>query len=142
MFPHWLKMLKKLNKKGNVLTENLIFIILNVIFLMILFLFIFKQGEGAIILEESYAKQIALLIDGAKPGMIITLNMEKGMNLAEKNKISQDIVSISGNVVTVKLSEKGGYSYSFFNDIDFTYYRYGNNYIFTIGKKEVKENDA
>jgi hypothetical protein len=123
-------------KKGNILTENLVFIILNVIFLMILFLFLFKQGEGAIILEESYAKQIALLIDGAKPGMIIQLNMEKGINLAEKNGLNvNNIVSISNNIITVKLSENGGYSYSFFNNVEVNQpYKEGENYVFVINK--------
>ena len=30
----------------------------------------------------------------------------------------KNIVSITGNTVTVKLRDKGGYSYSFFNDVD------------------------
>ena len=129
------------NKKGNILTENLVFIILNVIFLTILFVFLFRQGEGAVILEESYAKQIALLIDGAKPGMVITLNMEKGIKLAEKNKLNTDnIVTKSGNIITVKLSEKGGYSYSFFNNVDVTYYPKGDNYVFVINKKNGENN--
>ena len=134
-------MRRKINRKGNILTENIVFIILNLIFLIILFLFLFKQGEGAIVLEESYAKQISLLIDGAKPGMIITLNMEKGINLAEKNKISKDIVSIQNNIVTVKLTDKGGYSYSFFNDVNLNYYRQGDNYVFVINKKNIIENE-
>jgi len=134
-------LIKKFPKKGNILTENLVFIILNVIFLIILLLFLFKQGEGAIILEESYAKQIALLIDGAKPGMIIQMNMEKGITLAEKNGLNaEDIVFISGNIITVKLSKKGGYSYSFFNDIDVTYHLDKDNYVFVINQKNGENN--
>lgn len=128
--------MEKINKRGNILTENIVFIILNIIFITILFLFIFRQGEGAVILEESYSKQIALLLDSAKPGMIIKLNMDKGINLAEKNKLNVDkLVTISENVVTVKFSEKGGYSYSFFNDIDISSYRNGDYYYFIIKEK-------
>jgi len=99
--------------------ENVIFIILNILFLAILILFLLKQGQGAVLLEQSYAKQIVLLIDSAKPGMIIILDMSKAKDLAEKNGLEfKDIVTKTDNIITVKLSEKGGYSYSFFNDVD------------------------
>jgi len=103
--------------------ENVIFIILNILFLAILILFLLKQGQGAILLEQSYAKQIALLIDSAKPGMTIILDMSKAKDLAEKNNIEfKDIVTKIDNIITVKLSEKGGYSYSYFNDVDVSLY--------------------
>jgi len=112
-------MFKKRGKSGKILMENVIFIILNVLFLMLLVLFLLRQGQGAVFLEQSYAKQIALSIDSAKPGMNIVLDMSKGKELAEKKGIDfKDIVKINGNVVTVKLSEEGGYSYSFFNDVN------------------------
>ena len=111
------------NKRGTLLLENVIFIILNLAFLAILILFLFKQGSGAIVLEQSYAKNIALLIDSAKPITEMKLNMKEGIELAEKNGLSrEDIVKINGNIVTVKLSEKGGYDYSFFNDVDVSIY--------------------
>ncbi len=97
--------------------ENIIFIILNLIFLTILVLFIYSKTGGEAVLEEKYSKQIALLIDSAKPGMEIQLNMEDAMKKAGKNNWEENIVSISGNTVTVRLREKGGGSYSFFNDV-------------------------
>jgi len=98
---------------------NIIFIVLNLIFLTILILFLLKQGQGAIILEQSYAKNIALLIDYSKPAMEIYLDMEDAFELAKKNNIPfQDMVQIKENQVIVKLSDKGGYSYSFFNDVE------------------------
>jgi hypothetical protein len=116
-------MKKEVSKKGAILMENLIFIILNMVFLAILILFLLRQGQGAVLLEQSYAKQIALLIDSAKPGMTIALDMEKAKKLSEKNNIEfKDVVSINNNVVMVKLSEKGGYTYSFFNDVDVNAY--------------------
>lgn len=103
--------------------ENVIFIILNVLFLVILILFLLRQGQGAILLEQSYAKQIALLIDSAKPRMTIILDMSKAKDLAEKNGLEfKDIVIHANNVITIKLSEKGGYSYSYFNDVNVTLY--------------------
>jgi len=126
----------KKNKRGTILVENVIFIVLNILFLTILILFLYRQGNGAVIFEQSYAKNIALLIDSAKPITEMKLNMEDAFKLAEKNGIDRkDIVKINGNVVTVKLSDKGGYEYSFFNDVEVTTYPdvpSENNYIIKI----------
>lgn len=115
-------------RKGgtSLLLENIVFIILNLIFLTVLVLFIARQGSGTILLEEAYAKQIALIMDSAKPGMTISLDFEKGIEkikqsfgeeYLEKSNFNSTIVTFEDNIVTVKL-EKGkreGYSYSFFN---------------------------
>lgn len=111
--------LKKIGKRGNILTENLIFLILNLVFLVILILFVFVKMDSAFLLEESYAKQIALLIDGARHGTSIRLNMEDAIKIAENEGWDiKKIVSKTDNVIIVKLREKGGYSYSFFSDVD------------------------
>lgn len=108
-----------MKKKGNILTENVIFIVLNVTFLTIMVIFIFMKMNSDSVSEEMYAKKIALLIDAAKPGMIIEFNMKDSVKDAEENGLSnKDIISIDGNVVTVKFKEDGGYSYSFFNDVN------------------------
>ena len=108
-----------MKKRGQILVENIMFIILNLIFLTILILFIFSKTGSEALLEEKYSKQIALLIDSAKPGMIIQLNMEDALEKADKNNWERKkIVFIEGNEVTVKLREKGENSYSFFNDVD------------------------
>jgi hypothetical protein len=104
-------------KRGEILVENVIFIVITLIFLSILVLFISRQGSGDNYLEQSYAKQIALAIDSAKPGMSIFLDMHKA---SKKDWFSENFdksVRVVGNVVIVKLSEKGGQSYSFFNDV-------------------------
>jgi len=113
----------KKNRRGTLLLENVIFIILNLAFFAILILFLFKQGSGAIVLEQSYAKNIALLIDSAKPITEMKMNMKDAMDLAEKNGVNrEEIVKIDANVVKVKLTQKGGYEYSFFNDVDVAVY--------------------
>lgn len=112
-----------MQKKGEILVETIIFVILNLIFISILILFLFRQGEGAVMLERSNAKEIALLIDAAKPEMTLKLNMKNEFELAEKNGVDKnEIVSIKDNIVQIKLSEKSGYSYSFFNDVDASAY--------------------
>lgn len=108
-----------MNKRGTILIENVVFLILNLIFLSILVLFLLKQGSGAIVLEQAYSKQITMLIDSAQPVMEIKLDMTKAKKLAENNKIDFNrAVKITGNTVVVKLSERGGYTYSFFNDVN------------------------
>lgn len=113
------------DKKGaeTFLQENVIFILLNLVFLSILLLFLSTQGSGAVVLEQSYSKNIALLIDASTPVMEMKINMEKAFDLAEKNEISRDeIVKIENNSVKIKLSADSGYEYRFFNDVDVTAY--------------------
>jgi len=107
------------SKKGEMLTENVVFIILNLAFFSIIILFLFlKMGDAAPI-EERYAKQIALLIDAARPGMLITLDISEAVEKAEdKSWPLEGIISIKDNCVTVKLRDDGFYTYSFFNDVD------------------------
>ena len=110
-----------MKKKGNILVENIIFIILNLAFITIIILYIsLKTGDTAV-LEEVYAKQIALLIDNAEPNMTIGMDLSKGIEIAEKNgKALDKIVTIDEeqNKIIVSLSEKGGHSYIYFSDYD------------------------
>jgi hypothetical protein len=116
------KRMKK-NRLGQLLIENVIFLILILVFASILILFLIRQGSGATALEQSYAKNIALLIDEGRPVMEMKLNMQDAFDLAKSNGINrEDIVKITGNIVTMKLSSKGGYQYSFFNNVDVTAY--------------------
>jgi len=138
-------MFKKRNKKAAILMENVIFIILNILFITILILFLLRQGQGAVLLEQSYAKQIALLIDSAKPGMTIILDMGKAKDLAEKNGLEfKDIVTKTNTIITVRLSASGGYSYSYFNDVNVSLYANGdpeniNSYVIKVN--EYNQND-
>jgi hypothetical protein len=129
------------NRRGTtLLIENIIFIILNLVFIAILIFFLISRSGSAAVLEEKYAKEIALILDSAKPGMMITLNMADAIKIA-KDGLGEEsidkIVSIDKNVVTVKLRENGEYSYSFFNNITFADKPYPNEatneYVFFIG---------
>lgn len=134
------------NKRGSILVENIIFIILNLVFLGIIIVFILNQGSGITQMEESYAKQIALIFDSAKPGMSIFLNFGDGIakvktnfgeNYLKGDLFKNQIVRLNGNTVTVRLKEgnRQGYSYSFFNDINLSKVGYyinggGINFVF------------
>jgi VCBS repeat-containing protein len=71
--------------------------------------------------------------------MTIHLNMEDAISKAQKAE--QDIskiVTINGNVVEVRLKDKGGYLYSFFNNVEATAHLDTTNnkeYFFTIDAK-------
>ena len=107
------------NKRGNILTENVIFIALNFTFFAIMILFLTKQAGSAVLLEQAYAKQIALIIDSAKPGMEILIDIGDGAE-ADKEWFKKNFaksVTLDGNIVHVKLTNGNGYSYSFFNDV-------------------------
>jgi hypothetical protein len=120
-----------MKKKGEILVENLVFIILNLAFVVIIVLFLLKQGSGASVLENTYSKQIALLLDTAKPGMLFKINLEELKKVADKKGVNfKDVVKIDKNVVKVKLTEKSGQSYSFFNNISVVSYSDGAVYVF------------
>ena len=110
------------NKKADtIVLETTIFIILNLVFIFLLLMFVYSSGKGAFVYEEMYAKQIALLIDNAEPDMIVGLNMEKAVEIAEENgKPKDEIVSLDKEEgkVEVSLSSKGGHSFQYFSDYD------------------------
>lgn len=123
--------MRKGDKKGELLVGNIIFIVLNLLFLTILFLFISQQGSGSILLEQSYAKQIALTFDLAKPRMTVFLDFKDGFDKIRDNvgkgfvfdnENIKDFIKIHDNIVTIQLDrddKRKGYSYAFFNDINF-----------------------
>ena len=65
--------------------------------------------------------EIALIIDNAKPGMIVSLDITKYIEIAGKNKQAiENIVKLNKeeNSVEVNLKQKGGYSYQYFSDYE------------------------
>lgn len=110
------------NKKGMELTtETIVFVVLNIAFLGLMVLFIYLKSTAVGLTEDITAKQIALLIDAAKPGAEITINIADAVGFAQKNGISENEaikIDNENNLVIVKLNEKAPYSYSFFNDAE------------------------
>jgi len=115
------------NKKAEgLIYPQVIFIVLNITFILLLMLFVFKSSTGAAVYEQAYAKQLALIIDNAKPDIELDFNFEKGFELAEENEISpaeiKNMVQFSNNQVVVKLADKGGYKINYFSDYDVSSY--------------------
>jgi len=94
--------------------SNVVFILLVILFFSILLTFVVKQSSKEYILEEQTSKKIALAIDAAKPGTQILLNLG---SVLQKNVMDEPI-RISGNIVSVQLTAKTGYGYSFFNNVN------------------------
>jgi len=107
------------DKRGteSLLTE-ITFSILILVAVVILFLFVSSKSGDFRITEQVYAKQIALLIDQAKPGTKINLEISSIFEIAQKNKFSGETIFIDDNnkKVTIRLAEGKGYSIDYFND--------------------------
>jgi hypothetical protein len=109
------------NKKGEILTENVIFIILNIVFFSILLGFIYLQGDSIHLMEEETAKQIALLIDGARPGTVMEVHLEDFADRIKKEGIGEGQAIVIDNqkqVIIVQGSLDSFYEYHYFNDVN------------------------
>lgn len=120
------------NKRGagtDALYHNIVFIIFLLLMIGVSLYFVISRLNSSGVMEEKYAKEIALSLDAAHPGMMITLNMSDAIAAAEKGlgeKNLDKMVSIKNNQVTVKLTSGGpGYTYSFFNNVNVTNYYLG-----------------
>jgi len=140
-------MLKVKKKRGELLVENIIFIVLNVAFLSILVVFLLNQSSSEVLLEDAYSKNIALLVDSARPGDIMTINMDKAFEISKKEGIDfLDVVQVTGNIVSVNLDGKKGREYSFFQeynvracpDVD-EKNEYNGNYVITVSRGNLSE---
>ena len=113
------------NKKGSeMILPPVIFIVLNIVIFSVFLLFVVKASSGALVYEQAYAKQVALLIDEAKSDMQILVDFEEGVETAEKNKKTSDLVRVDkeANKVIVNFGSKGGYGYKYFSDYEVNVY--------------------
>jgi len=108
------------DKKGTeVLTEEIIFIVLNLIFFAALFIFIINSIGGKAYYQQVYAKQLALVLDEMKPGTSILVDITDAVKFAGKK---ENIINIdnTNKKVVVRITSIGGYSYTYFNNLKFT----------------------
>jgi len=132
-----------INNKKAIVFESLIFIILNILFFVVMLFFVYNAGSNDAVYEQSYAKQIALLVDNAKPEMAILFNINKLAEVARENKKSlNDTIKLNQeeNKVIVSLRNSRGYSYKYFSDYDvkFNILEFGGNYLLSININEKK----
>jgi hypothetical protein len=132
------------NKKGeanDLFLNNFVDIILDFIFFGVLILFLLNQYYKISFLELNYAKNIALLMDNAKPGMTITFDLSDAVKTAKSNGVDiNDMIKIQDNKVLVTLARNKGSSYFFFNNVNIiSYYPlykngYTGEFVFKIGE--------
>lgn len=114
-----------MNKKagvGDILLDNLIYLILLVIFIAGMFAIILQLKNGASVWEDYYAKEIVKAIDFANPGDKACLDVQKATEIAEKNSVKSfsEIFTIdnSANEVCVKLSLGRKTCFNYWNELD------------------------
>lgn len=108
-------MLRDKNGVG-MLSPEVIFIVLNLMFFTILFVAVGRTGNAETVYEEAYAKQIALIIDSAKPGTSLAIDVSELTSIAEENKFEPNIgVNCGANNVFIKITETSGYAFSYFS---------------------------
>lgn len=111
-------------KRGGLVLQRVSYVLVNLVFFFILLLFVFKSATGAAVYEQAYAKQVALLIDEAEPDILILIDFEKGIEVAEGNKKTSGLIKQDKeeNKVIVNLGGKGGYGYKYFSNYEVTFY--------------------
>jgi hypothetical protein len=112
-----------INKRGTgeILTNNLIYIILFLVFFMLMFYFVVGFQDGSSVWEEFYAKEIVKIVNEAEPGTEIYLDVTALTKIAFKHgKSRNEIITFNNlqNLVIVSLTSKRGTSFNFFNDVD------------------------
>ena len=108
------------NKRGNteILLSNTVAIIFHVAFFILLVLVVSRFGSGVNLHEESYAKQIALLIDSAKSGSFIEFDLTNMFALAGDKDFKAVVdINCERNEVFVKMSRNSGYAYQYFSEL-------------------------
>ena len=102
------------------LSENVIFIIVTITFFGILVFFLSALGTNDSSFEQTTAKNIALVLDNAKPDTEIYLDISEFLFRAEKNKFSP-VIEITEGKVFAKLKEGKGYSFNYFTQFKINY---------------------
>jgi len=110
-----------MNKRGNLLESNLVFLIVATLFIVGMFLFVSNYKNGAALQEDFYAKEIAYLINAAEPGTEVKLDVTDAMRLAEKNDVADltQIIQIDNEnqEVIVSLTPGAGKAFPYFNNV-------------------------
>jgi len=107
------------SKKGvGLVTGTIMFLILNIVFFGMMVIYVSSIGTGAEVVEDGYAKKIVLIIDSARPGTNIAIDISELYEEAEKNNFNGEVLNFtSDNRVLVKVTTGEGNSYQYFADM-------------------------
>jgi hypothetical protein len=106
------------NKRGQIVLSVVIPLVITALFLSLLFFFVYKSSTGTFVYEQMYAKKIALAIDSTSPGMMITLDVSKGVEKAKESGMLTGIFRVEEKKKTVFVSLGGnnGYHQPFYSN--------------------------
>ncbi|MEK6910896.1 MAG: hypothetical protein AABW82_03915 [Nanoarchaeota archaeon] len=115
--------IKGINNKGEgYLEENVIYIILFILFLMSGMAFLYKYQNNVYFWEQYYSYTIAKSVNNAQVGDRVELNMDRAVELSRKEGIAdyKQIVSFDNvkKEVSVSLQKGKKTSYSFLRNYD------------------------
>ena len=120
------------NKKGEDpgVFSSVLFIVLNIFFFLAMLIFIYRASSGAMIYEQAYAKEIALLLDESKANTTFVVDITEGVQIADKNKKTSGLINIDNlnKEVDVSLIEGDGYRFNYFSAYNVSY-RVNKNYL-------------
>ena len=79
-----------------------------------------NSSGGDSFLEERYAKQISLLIDSAKSGTELRIDVSELLYKARKNKYEEQIVfhDEESSELSIKVRKKGGYTMKYLSSLE------------------------
>lgn len=113
-----------MNKKGDLgklLKDNVIYLILIVLFFSGMMYFVLKQRDGAKIWESYYASEIGRIIDMSKPGDEMRIDAQKAVEIAMSRGVSSSAIfsfDNAKNELSVKLSPDGATGFLYYNNVD------------------------
>lgn len=136
-----------LQKRGQISMEVVVFLILNILAFSIGFFFIGDALDGVAFYERAYAKELAFLIDTARPGTDISLDFSKGLKIASEQGVRGEaldnlvIINNETGEIIVWLGGKGSKSFRHFSDYHLVGYFQEESYIIKVRDLEVLENE-
>lgn len=122
-----------MNKKA-ILWQNIVYLLILIIFLVGMMAFARSKANGASVWEDYYAKEISKVIDLSQPGDNFVLDVQKATEIAKKNNIAnfEMIFSFDNfkNEVCVQLSLGRASCYNYFNAVNVAITPPGNKWIY------------
>lgn len=113
-----------MNKRGdadNILTSNVIYIVLFAVAFLGLFLYIVSFQDGALLWQDFYAKEIAISIDSLSPTADVNVSMSNVLPIALKHHVPLEKIVTVDNVnhlVEVRLTSDSVSRFPFFADVE------------------------
>jgi hypothetical protein len=107
-----------INKKASQMpTENIVFLVLNIFFFCALLFFVLRTASNTAIVEEVYAKKLALIVDQMQPNSEMNVSVKGLYETMDANKFEEFPIRVSGNIITVSAAKNSGSSFRFFSAV-------------------------